>query len=316
MSKRPAILILKFLFAAALLVWLVRSDQLDLSVLKDDLTNPLHGLGLLLILSTLLPQSLRWQWLMKSQGIAQPLSRIVKWNWIGEFFALTLPGGAGTELSRGFYVYKNSPDSRAAALSTVVMDRLFGLFSLLFVGAFSALIIVSTRPISNNPMTWLAVILILSFVAGLVCWGMIYLGAVRSFIVKVIPLKYSDHLETILEAYIKNSRPILYAFVLSVVNQLLILGLFFVSALMLDIHLPWEVVFFVVPYVLVSNVIPLTPSGIGVGEVAAAYLFLQFDIPEGAAIMLIVRLWLIAFQLSGGLVFLFYQDKRPSPLAS
>ena len=76
----------------------------------------------------------------------------------------------------------------------------------------------------------------------------------------------------------------------------------------------WKRAFLVCPLVFVATALPLSPSGIGVGETAASVLFAQFGVETGATLMLIVRLWFLVLQLPGGLLYVLRRG-RPQQAA-
>lgn len=56
----------------------------------------------------------------------------VRWVWIGQFFNAFLPGACGGDLVRGWYVVRGQrKGKRTEALTSVVIDRLFGLWVLI-----------------------------------------------------------------------------------------------------------------------------------------------------------------------------------------
>ena len=56
---------------------------------------------------------------------------------IGLFFNMFLPGLIGGDVARLYFVFKSVPGRKTRATFSVVMDRLFGLFSILLLGAVS-----------------------------------------------------------------------------------------------------------------------------------------------------------------------------------
>ena len=71
---------------------------------------------------------IRWQILLRVQGIHITWWRLYGLLLVGLFFSLFIPGGTGGDIIKGYYLLKEAPVGRktSAALS-VVMDRLLGL---------------------------------------------------------------------------------------------------------------------------------------------------------------------------------------------
>src|SRR5438552_1736540 len=90
--------------AIGLLTWLVWSGRLDFSRLLW--VGPSWSMAALVALtfgSMVLP-AWRWQLLLKAQGIHEPFGRILRLTWVGYFSALVLPGAAGGDVAKGYFL--------------------------------------------------------------------------------------------------------------------------------------------------------------------------------------------------------------------
>lgn len=295
---------LKLVVAVLLLGWLTTSGRLDFSPLLQASLSPLHLVGFPLVALSNVPSTMRWRWLLRIQGVDAGFRQVLTWLWIGEFFALTLPGSMGAELARGFYVVRNTERDRLGALSTLLLDRVLGLFAALFLGSlsFAVSLLGDDPPDAALTVVGVAVTLLLLAVGGF------SLGVAgrptRALMLRLVPKRFSDSVETVLSSYLAQKWLLARCFVLSLVPHLLLMLAFMVAGEMLGTPLQWHQVLLVVPLVLIAIVLPISPGGIGVGETAASVLFAQLGAPNGAAIMLLVRVWLILLQLCGGLVYL------------
>ncbi|HIJ92750.1 MAG TPA: flippase-like domain-containing protein, partial [Rhodospirillaceae bacterium] len=222
--------------------------------------------------------------------------------------ALVLPGGAGTELARGYYVFRNAPNAKTAALSTVVLDRILGLFALVFLGVLAFLGLLADDAPLNINIALMGVATIALFLGTCLGFGLIGFSPSRRLILSLVPRRFAEPVNSMVYAYLHGKRAIAYGVILSVGAHLMLMGSFMIAGYILGTPLGWREVFLIVPLVTISNIIPISPAGIGIGEVTASFLFAQFDIANGAAIMFVVRMWMILSQLLGGLVYLFYRD--------
>jgi uncharacterized membrane protein YbhN (UPF0104 family) len=109
--KQWLLFLVKLAIAGALIAWLVDSGRLDFSPLLTEAPSPFHAFGIALVFASVLPQSLRWRLLLALQNVAFSLKRLIQWTLIGEFFALALPGGAGTEMARIYYLFRSAPNT-------------------------------------------------------------------------------------------------------------------------------------------------------------------------------------------------------------
>src|SRR5438874_10913355 len=73
---------------------------------------------------------IRWQILLKVQGISLSLPRVAGLSLIGMFYNQFLPGGTGGDIIKSYLLLKETPGKKAGALLAVLFDRLIGLVAL------------------------------------------------------------------------------------------------------------------------------------------------------------------------------------------
>lgn len=99
--------------------------------------NPLWLLcGIAIYGVTELVAAVRWQLLLRVQGIALGWGRVFSLVMIGVFFNFLIPGGTGGDVVKVFYLFKETPGQRAAAILSVLVDRIIGLVALIVIAAF------------------------------------------------------------------------------------------------------------------------------------------------------------------------------------
>ncbi len=69
----------------------------------------------------------RWQILLRVQGVGIGWCRLGALTLIGLFFNIFMPGGTGGDVVKSFYLLREAPGKKAEALLSVMMDRLIGL---------------------------------------------------------------------------------------------------------------------------------------------------------------------------------------------
>ena len=77
--------------------------------------------------------AVRWQILLKVQGIHFSLARVSGLFLIGMFYNQFLPGGTGGDIIKTYLLLKETPDKKVGALLAVLFDRLIGLMALIFI---------------------------------------------------------------------------------------------------------------------------------------------------------------------------------------
>ncbi len=122
--------------AVALLVFVV---SMNWTQLKEQFSQTPHlppFLAAALILATCTAvQYFRWYILVRALGLPFAFRDAVRLGLVGTFYNTFLPGSVGGDFVKAFFIAKGHPERRAAAVATVVADRLVGLFGLLLFAA-------------------------------------------------------------------------------------------------------------------------------------------------------------------------------------
>lgn len=305
--KRLAINLAKMVVAGVLIAWLIKSGRLDVALLVrvPISASYLIGLGALLVATLLV--AVRWWWLLLAQDIPLTLWQAVRLAWIGQFFAVVLPGATGGEIVRAYYIRRAKPGATIAAFSTLLADRVLGLYALLLLGLGSlALMAARTGEIAPAAarLGTVSSVLAAGITVGLfVLWWRPTRGGVLRF----MPARFRRSLAAMLEAYGSKPGVILAGLAISLVANGIYTVAFALAAKALGSSVPAEVFFLVVPLVTIANSVPLAPGGIGVAETTASLLFAQFGITTGASLMLLVRLWLMLLRMPGALFYMTRQ---------
>ena len=74
---------------------------------------------------------LRWHLLLHWQGSPLRFSQCWQISYISYFVGSFLPGAAGSDALRALYIQRECPETRAAAILTILFDRILGLAALL-----------------------------------------------------------------------------------------------------------------------------------------------------------------------------------------
>ena len=124
--------LLKYLVAVALLAFVIAMNWTDLNVLFSRDPQPIYfaaTLGLMVVVIGL--QYLRWFLLVRALDLPFTLGYGLRLGMVGTFYNMFLPGGIGGDFVKAYLIAKGQPARQAAAVSTVIADRLLGLFGLL-----------------------------------------------------------------------------------------------------------------------------------------------------------------------------------------
>ena len=301
--------IAKALVAAGLLAWLIKSGRLDFRVLFSTPLSPFHGLGMLVLFVAMVLQAWRWWWLLTVQRIDLSFPRTLGLVWIGRFLAMLLPGVVGGDLVMGYYVTREAPAAKMAGLSTVLLDRAIGFYTSFLLGLAAVVWMVCSGERMSGPVLQMGAISILCVFGATLAFSTLWAGSMRDRVLGVVPERFRAPLEAVLTAYRARGRSLLFCLALSLIVGVMSMGVYRIAGHAIGTPLGWKQVFMVCPLVFVATALPISPSGIGVGETAASVLFAQFGVETGATIMLVVRLWFFVLRLPGALFYVF-QGRR------
>lgn len=304
--------IVKALVAAGLFAWLIKSGRLDFNALFATPLSPFHGLGMLVLFAAMVLQAWRWWWLLKVQRIGLSFPRTLGLVWIGRFLAMALPGVVGGDLVLGYYVTREAPSAKTAGLSTVVVDRTIGFYSAFLLGLAAVAWMVCSGEGMTGPVLQMGVMIVFCVLGTTLAFSALWVDSLRGRVLAVVPERLRAPLESVLAAYRARGRSLLFCLALSLVVGVISMGAYRIAGHAIGTPLGWKQVFMVCPLVFVATALPITPSGIGVGETAASILFAQFGVETGATIMLVVRLWFFTLRLPGALFYVF-QRRHPAP---
>ncbi len=88
------------------------------------------ALGILAYFVVEMAAAIRWQVLLRVQGIWLSNARVGALFFIGMFYNQFMPGGTGGDIIKSYLLLKETPDKKAGALLAVMFDRIIGLVAL------------------------------------------------------------------------------------------------------------------------------------------------------------------------------------------
>ena len=308
----------------ALLLWWVFHDEAKRHALNDALHQAnwwwlaagVGAYGLFEILA-----GIRWQILLRVQGVHLSWWRLYGLLMVGLFFSLFIPGGTGGDLIKGYYLLQEAPVGRktSAALS-VVMDRLLGLLG---VGILTVAITAFRWDwLTSDPITRSCVYTVLGVLAVSVS-GILLAGFVSGLrLVHALPEKLPgrNFLATVSGAYALYGRawfPTLCAILISILAHTAHYTTFWCATKAIENSGPRKPsaleLYSALPVIEGVAALPLTPGGLGTREkIFDEMLTPLANLEEGVAPAISVLGYLcIAFWgLVGGVFYVFYRPSR------
>ncbi len=231
---------------------------------------------------------------------------------IGYFFTNFMPTSFGGDLVKG-YLISQKIKSKISSYTSIFVDRLIGLFSLILIASIAALIM--RKEIEHRFIIWLVGVLLLFciiFILFLFNKGLLKEISSSLGLMRLLHLLKLDSLVKrayeAMNIYADHKLKILQAFVLSATAQFF--GFFAVYllsiSLKVDIHL--GEVFLIMPIIGVLCALPITMGGLGLRE--GAFVFF-FSPKMGDTVALSLSLLYLALYLSssliGGIIYIFWR---------
>ncbi len=130
--KKALIRTVQAIFTIAILIYLFNSPekrgQMGAAFSRADANWMLIGLPVAFVGE--IANIIRWNILLRVQGMRIGWLRLAQLFFVGLFFNLFMPGYTGGDFARLFYSMREFPDRKKEAVLTIVMDRLIGMLAL------------------------------------------------------------------------------------------------------------------------------------------------------------------------------------------
>jgi glycosyltransferase 2 family protein len=250
---------------------------------------------------------IRWQRLLRAEGIELGLWRVGLVYFQGAFFNLFLPTLIGGDIVRGYFIYKLTR-GHDASVASILVDRLTG---------FAALILLSLTALTfayrtlNDPQVVFGVLAIAACFAGVLCVVLNrWLTTRVSGVLAIIGLaRFQAKLQGLVDAlqrYRRHHRALAQAFVLSALLQALIIVTYYLIGVGLNLGVPLLYFFLFVPLITAIAMLPVSVAGLGVREGGVIYFFGKLGVDAATALGMSLVWFSLTLVVSslGGLAFL------------
>lgn len=247
----------------------------------------------------------RWWRLLLIAGCPTSWVEAFRLTYVGLFFNTILPGSTGGDLVRAYAVVRGHSERRADALTSVGADRVIGLLGM---AILSSVAIWSADERFADLRPWVLsalLVLVLGSLAVVNPW----LRRLVRFDAILARLPQGQRLAKIDEAvraYARQPGGVTIALLLSMGNHLASTACcYFIGHALGDTH-SFHDYLCIVTVANTISALPLSPGGLGVGEVAFGTLLALADgmYMIGVATSILYRLFLAGLGLGGGLVLL------------
>ena len=296
MFGRIGVVLCGILWAA---VWLSKEQR------WQKLTDIFRGMNLAVFAAVLcvfiiavLLITLRWLLLLGSQGISISYWAAVRLYFLGLFYNNFMPGSAGGDLIRAWYVTTHT-DKKFEAVLSVFVDRVLGLVSTLMIGVFFYVLFLREEigklgvglktDFLKSVIEYRTVFLVVVLVLAVILCGVLLLDKGRKLLQRTWR-KVVEHggkafgkLRDSMVIYCHKPLAVFGAIGLTVFLQILTITAFWFlgASLGIDINVKYYYVFFTLAWVL--GAVPVSIGGAVVVESLLVYMFIRFACVEEAS---------------------------------
>jgi len=306
MNKKRIISALQLIISIILI--LILFSRIDVGAFLNLLKGIKPGyfsLGVLCYLLSMIIITLRWLIILRTANESVGFVRLLVINFISSFFSMFLPTAVGGDVAR---MYETSREGmmRTKAVSTVLLDRVIGLMSLVLISV--AALLVGHRYMRESSLVYLITGLTVAF--G-VAWRLFFTPRVMHHFKWVFHLPLVARGEagarslyqSLYDLYLQP-RLLLSTLVISVAAQAIeILSAIFLARA-LDVQSDAFYFFIFIPLIWLVTMIPVSLNGLGLRESAFTFFFGQIGVLSTEAVSLSLLVYscrLLASLLGGGL---------------
>ena len=248
----------------------------------------------------------RWRVLLAVQGI-RPRFSYLYWSFmIGVFFNQLLPTTIGGDVARYQYT---AAGGRGAALSAVLLDRVFGTVALMVFAMAGLALVHGNETLPRGLLRPVAALLVVGLL--ILVFAFLLPGAASSLLrraVLMLPRGGRGPFEKLLGAFAAFRGRHYVAFAAlgwSLVLQCVVVGHYYLAGLALGIDVPLGAYVFIVPLATVVTALPISINGIGVREGILGYLLGLYGVDPSTSLVFawVLYAMLLGQGLLGGVVF-------------
>ncbi len=274
-----------------------------LAALRGTRTTLLAGAWMLFLFGIVV-RVLRWRALLRGLGLHPPFALLLKLYLVGGFFNSFLPSGFGGDVVRVLELGRDA-ESRAAALGTVLVDRLTGILSLLVMG-------LAVLPSARGLEPWLVWLFVVVACGGSLAGALLLEGNLLRRVMSRAPARLSLVGEGKLAqvyAAVTGSGPkaIWLALAYSTLFNLCNIGVHWLCARAVGIDLSLPFYFVVVPLLSLALLVPVSVGGLGARDWVGQMLLGPTEISQSLTAAWTLSVWAVsaAAGLIGGAIYLW-----------
>jgi uncharacterized protein (TIRG00374 family) len=292
-------------FASITIILFLFREQLPAVLKQLTAADPwFFALAVIIFLAGLIAVAFRLQLVLKVHDADLSVINLYYMNLVALFFNNILPSHAGGEMVKAYYIYRGASNN-VAAFSGVVIDRLFGIVTMIVIGLVAIMFFDQAMA---APKIFNSLIMLTVFTFGLfvVLFNKTIVDALCRVRLPLIPAGWLDKLRVIYQAmhYYRGQKTIVATgLLLTVVGQVAFVFTNYFLARSLAIDIPLGFFFYFVPIILILGLAP-SVNGIGVREAAYLFYLTSFASADQAlALSLFTSFYMVFVGIVGGILY-------------
>jgi uncharacterized protein (TIRG00374 family) len=254
----------------------------------------------------------RWRMLMRLLMPVFSLMRLFEIYCIGLFFNLTFPTAVGGDLVKMYYAGKPS-GLYARSFAATFLDRDAGMLAMMILACLGTLLLPMALPgIPVSLIVWL------SFAAFIAMNIAIFTPTLHRLLTRLLHrVRFSktaarvDAISNAFQITGRHPRVLFDCLLISILNQLLVFAVTWVTAIALRLHISFLYFLVFVPVITLISMIPISLNGWGLREYGFMTLFGAIGVAPAPALALalVTDIMLVLAAVPGGIVYIFFRSR-------
>jgi hypothetical protein len=261
---------------------------------------------------------IRWRVVLEAQGLHLGLERATHISFVAQFFNSFLLGSTGGDFIKAYYAARETHHKKTEAVTTVFVDRLVGLWAMLFFAGLMMTpnyhLLKASRDLYVPALFILAMLGGLTLVLGVAFWGGVSKRFPRAR-QQLRRLPKGELLERALDSCRQFGKE--KKFLVKTIAISLGLNVIWVVQVMalgagLNLSISSIALFVIVPVIFCISALPITPNGLGVRENLFVLMLAVLAVPRTAALSLslLASAEGLFWSLVGGAIYMGLRKKE------
>jgi glycosyltransferase 2 family protein len=303
--------LLKIVISVGLVAWAFSKIDLQQVAAQLATANPWLILAALALFETaIIINGVKWQVLLRAQGVRVPFGSLLRFLFMGFFFNNFLPANVGGDVIRGYGLARYTDRAADAAVS-VVVDRIIGLIAYMSTAFVAAVIVVNLSSGKDlDQVEWVAFVALLALLVG---FATLLSRRVRAVLSRLFALRFLSSLAPLwgrisgaFDAYRFQYRALASAFGLGLLGIVCTALVNWLLSQSMGGLMPLPTIFLLNPLIALALMLPISIGGIGVSQTAYPFFYGLAGVPpsHALAVSLLMQALMIIGSLPGALFWL------------